>query len=111
MLFGKSPVENEKDVIRKMITLYCNNLHSPRGDLCVGCRELLEYAHRRLALCQFGNEKPTCEKCPVHCYRPDMRENVKKVMRYAGPRMILKHPLDAVRHIIKNRKGRQKISG
>lgn len=28
-----------------------------------------------------------------------MRERVKQVMRYAGPRMMLKHPLLALQHL------------
>ena len=63
------------------------------------CRELEEYACKRLSHCPFGEEKPTCRLCTVHCYKPQMKERMKKVMRYAGPRMLLYHPIAAVRHL------------
>lgn len=103
MSFRKRPIEQEKETIRKMVNLYCRHKHGSKQDPCGHCRELLAYAGKRLDLCKFGDRKPTCEKCPVHCYRPDMRERVREVMRYAGPRMILYHPLDALRHMMKNK--------
>lgn len=105
MAFRKSPIEREKDTIKKMVLLYCRDKHHGKQGLCGECREMLEYAWKRLEKCKFGADKPTCEKCPVHCYNPDMRERVKKVMRHAGPRMIFHHPLDAILHMIKNKKG------
>lgn len=44
-------------------------------------------------------KKTTCKKCPVHCYSPDMREKIRAVMRYSGPRMIFLHPFAAIRHL------------
>ena len=67
--------------------------------LCGECRELLEYSLARLDHCKFGNAKTKCHKCPVHCYRPDMRENIRTVMRFSGPRMLLYHPLEALRYL------------
>lgn len=57
----------------------------------------------RLDRCKFGNEKPTCKKCPIHCYKPDMREKMRAVMRWAGPRMMLYHPKEAIRHLIREK--------
>lgn len=68
--------------------------------LCPECSTLLDYALRRLDSCRFGNGKPSCRKCPVHCYRADMRERIRTVMRWAGPRMIFHHPLAATRHLL-----------
>ena len=67
--------------------------------LCGDCRELLEYSLARLDHCKFGNAKTKCHKCPVHCYRPDMREKIRTVMRFSGPRMLLYHPLEALRYL------------
>ena len=67
--------------------------------LCGECRELLEYSLARLEHCKFGNAKTKCHKCPVHCYRPDMREKIRTVMRFSGPRMLLYHPLEALRYL------------
>lgn len=45
-------------------------------------------------------KKPTCNKCPIHCYKPEPKEQMRLVMRYSGPRMLLKHPILAVRHLL-----------
>ena len=67
--------------------------------LCPQCQELLIYAHQRLERCKFGNEKPSCTRCPVHCYKPAMRQQIRQVMRYSGPRMLLHNPVLAIRHL------------
>ncbi len=85
--------------MRAMVRIYCRAHHG--GDkLCAECSELLEYAFCRLDRCPFGAEKPTCANCPIHCYKPAMRDRVKVVMRYAGPRMTLRHPILAAFHIL-----------
>ena len=76
----------------------CQVGHGGQG-LCGECRELLEYSLARLEHCKFGNAKTKCHKCPVHCYRPDMREKIRTVMRFSGPRMLLYHPLEALRYL------------
>lgn len=85
-----------------MIEIYCRARHG--GRLCAECEELYQYAVCRLDRCPFGADKPTCAQCPIHCYKPAMRERVKTVMRYAGPRMLLRHPLLAIWHLIDGRK-------
>ena len=80
-----------------MVTLHCRAEHGTSGELCDDCRALLDYAFGRLDRCFFGAEKPACGKCPVHCYKPAMRTKAQAVMRYAGPRMLYKHPLMALR--------------
>jgi superfamily II helicase len=94
--------EDEKVVVHKMIRLYCRSKHHTASGLCDECLALDRYAMKRLDHCRFGEEKPTCGSCPIHCYKPDMRERIKKVMRFAGPRMLLFHPLDAFSHLYKN---------
>jgi len=81
-----------------MVYIYCRDHHHPSGELCDECRQFLGYAGVRLERCRFGEEKPTCAKCPVHCYQRDRREQARVVMRYAGPRMIWEHPLMSLRH-------------
>ena len=76
----------------------CQVGHGGPG-LCGDCRELLEYSLARLEHCKFGNAKTKCHKCPVHCSRPDMREKIRTVMRFSGPRMLLYHPLEALRYL------------
>ncbi|WP_456436013.1 nitrous oxide-stimulated promoter family protein [Thermovibrio ammonificans] len=99
-----SVIEREKETIRRMVEIYCWRRHgSRRGELCPECEKLLDYAFKRLDLCPFGEEKPTCKKCPVHCYSPDMRRKVKEVMRFSGPRLLIYDPFGWLRHEIKER--------
>lgn len=86
-----------------MIQMYCRAKHGGRH-LCAACRALGEYAGGRLGRCPFGEDKPTCADCPVHCYAPAMRERVREVMRWAGPRMLWRHPILAVRHLLDGRR-------
>lgn len=97
-------LQRERTTIKKMIAIYCREQHGTVDGLCVDCAGLQAYAHQRLDKCIFGGEKPTCANCPVHCYKPEMREKVRVVMRYAGPRMLLRHPALALRHLLDGRK-------
>ena len=94
----------ELRTIAAMLRIACRDHHgdAPRDaqQLCEPCAALLEYARQRLAGCPFGPDKPTCTKCPVHCYGKRQREAVKEVMRHAGPRMLTRHPWLAVAHIL-----------
>jgi predicted amidophosphoribosyltransferase len=97
-MFGHNRMDRERATIEIMIALYCHGQHKMRK-LCPECQELLEYARERLARCPFQAGKTTCGRCRVHCYRHEMREKVKAVMRYSGPRMIYKHPLLVLQHL------------
>lgn len=92
-------IEQEQSTVALMIRIYCRNMEH-NEELCADCRALLEYARMRLSKCPFGEKKTSCRKCAVHCYRPDMKDRIKVVMRYSGPRMILHHPIAAIRHVI-----------
>ena len=93
--------KREKRMIREMITLYCNKQHkTKRGTRCPDCERLLAYAWQRIDHCPFIEEKTFCSKCKVHCYRPDMREKIRELMRWSGPRMIFHHPVMALRHLM-----------
>ena len=83
-----------------MIRLYCHGQHHNGDVLCDDCQALHDYAMARLERCPFQEAKPTCLKCPVHCYKPEMREQIRTVMRYAGPRMLFRHPVLAVLHLV-----------
>jgi hypothetical protein len=93
----------ELKTIEVMIDMYCAAHHggAPR---CADCNDLLEYAQRRLQRCVFGDAKPNCAKCVVHCYTKDMRERIRIVMRWAGPRMLLRHPILGTRHLLADHK-------
>jgi hypothetical protein len=93
-------ITREKETIRAMVGIYCRGNHTPTAgsELCDECRALLDYALARLDHCPNAMNKPPCAKCTVHCYKPSRREQIKAVMRYAGPRMLWEHPILAVRH-------------
>lgn len=95
--------EQEKDTIAYMITYYCKKNHHEK-ELCPKCLALLEYANKRIDLCPFMDTKTFCSACKVHCYKSDMREEIRKVMRYSGPRMLLHKPIMALRHVYIERK-------
>ena len=92
-------IEREQKTVAQMIRIYCRHREGNR-ELCPGCAALTAYALERLARCPFGENKTSCRKCTVHCYRPDMKEHIRSVMRYSGPRIIFYYPLAAIRHLV-----------
>ena len=87
-----------------MIRMYCRDKHPDESVPCGDCRELLDHALERLDRCPFQEGKTTCACCAVHCFNPAMREKIRAVMRYAGPRMTFRHPLLALRHLLDKRR-------
>jgi hypothetical protein len=94
----------ELKTIRAMLRIACHDRHGTADGLCAECEELADYAAKRLALCPYGADKPTCVNCRIHCYGPRQREQVRETMRYAGPRMMLRHPYLAVMHVVDGRR-------
>lgn len=108
----------EQQVVAKMIELYCIRKHGEgkkggkakagrnaqtsreKGSVCEDCQRLTEYAVARSERCPFMENKTFCSNCRVHCYKPEMREKIRKVMRFSGPRMLLYHPVMAIWHLI-----------
>ena len=93
----------EQRTLEAMMRLYCRHHHRAQP-LCAECSALARYSQRRLERCVFGDEKPTCANCLVHCYKDEMREKMRAMMRWAGPRMLLRHPLLAVLHKVDGRR-------
>lgn len=83
-----------------MIDMYCKVQHADLATPCEECRSLKEYSNSRVDHCPFKNNKPVCSKCEVHCYKPEMRERIRQVMRYAGPRMMYTHPVLGILHFL-----------
>jgi hypothetical protein len=92
----------ELETIEAMTRIYCADHHRAPHP-CAGCQALMTYASKRLAVCTYGEDKPVCAKCQIHCYGKAMREKVREVMRYSGPRMILRHPWLALMHVVDKR--------
>lgn len=89
----------ESRVVHEMIALYCRGIHhTAKGSLCPECEALDAYAQKRIARCPFMETKTFCSQCRIHCYVPDMREKVREVMRYSGPRILFRHPVMCVHH-------------
>lgn len=102
--------EKEKAMVSEMIALYCRKKHkTKRGQLCTQCAELTEYARQRSEKCPFMENKTFCSNCKVHCYKPDMREKIRAVMRFSGPRMIFSHPITAISHVVETKKEKKRI--
>ena len=96
---------DEKMLVSEMIALYCcKQHHTLRGSLCPECQQLHDYALARIEHCPFMETKTFCSACKTHCYKPQMREAIRQVMRWSGPRMIFHHPVLAIRHLIETKK-------
>jgi hypothetical protein len=92
--------ERERRTVLAMIRIYCQGHHGNASQLCAECAGLWNYVQVRLDRCPFQEDKPTCAKCPIHCYQPARRQQIQAVMRYAGPRMLRQHPVLALRHLL-----------
>ena len=111
--------KHEKEVVTQMIEIYCRgNHHEKRDDwgaancrnprfgpeghykLCPECAALAEYSCMRTQVCPRTAIKTFCKNCPVHCYAEEQNAQIKRVMRYAGPRIMLTHPVDGVYHCL-----------
>ena len=104
----ESKREMEKRIVGEMIKLYCRKNHKGK-ELCDECKALKEYAEMRSDKCPFMETKTFCSNCKVHCYKADMREKIRQVMRFSGPRMIMYHPILAVSHLIESKKEKRKL--
>ena len=105
----QSKREKEKEIVTLMISLYCKKNHHSKK-LCPDCRELAEYTCLRTDKCPFMESKTFCVNCRVHCYKPSMRERIRQVMRFSGPRMIFHHPILAIRHLIEQNRERKDVA-
>ncbi len=90
----------EEKTVQTMIRVYCCDKHETKDSLCPECAELMAYAKARLANCPFQEAKTPCAKCQVHCYKPIMRDKVREIIRYSGPRMARRHPVLAFLHVM-----------
>jgi hypothetical protein len=93
-------IKRERKTISVMISMYCRSRHGgKRAGLCPECSAVEAYAAERIDSCPFLTDKPTCVKCPVHCYKPEKREQVRDIMRFSGPRMLASHPILTFFHV------------
>jgi predicted amidophosphoribosyltransferase len=97
-------LRRELETVHAMIMLTCRDLHGTKKGLCDECDELWRYARDRVERCPLLPDKPTCRNCETHCFKPSRREQIRAVMRHAGPRMAWHHPVLTVLHLIDGRK-------
>ncbi len=102
MILPTPRLQREFRTLGHMVDIYCRDHRHARTpeSTCTECQDLLAYAGRRLEKCPYGDHKPTCARCPIHCYKPAKREIARIVMRYAGPRMALRHPWLSLQHVL-----------
>jgi hypothetical protein len=99
-------MKQEIETAARMIEIFCRDHHGRKEGLCRQCCELLDEVKKRLEKCPFKEDKPQCFQCAIHCYPPTLREGIRAVMKYAGPRMIFRHPMLTMRHYL-NKKTRE----
>ena len=99
--------EREKETVSLMISIYCRKNHGSKK-LCPECAALDAYARARSDNCPYMETKTFCSNCQVHCYKPDMREQIRAVMRFSGPRMLFHRPITAIRHVIEMKKEKKR---
>lgn len=61
--------------------------------LCGECTKLLMHSWIKRTTCPF-DPKPACKHCPSHCYHPEYRRQIRRVMRDSGRRLVLHGRLD-----------------
>ena len=102
--------KKEKYIVSQMIEIYCHGKHKTKGSLCEKCQELTQYTAQRVDKCPMMETKTFCSNCKIHCYKPEMREQIRSVMRYSGPRILFYHPVMAVRHVIESKKEQKRLA-
>ncbi|HCM89632.1 MULTISPECIES: nitrous oxide-stimulated promoter family protein [Vagococcus] len=89
----------EKKTVKAMIEIYYKRYQDETHQ--IEKDDVESYAMARLNYCRFGEEKPTCKVCPVHCYKKSYKDKMQQIMRYSGPRMLIYHPVMSVEHFMK----------
>ncbi len=97
-------MRREIETVDAIIKLYCDKNHEQSKGLCDQCQEVRNYAIGKIENCPYQPNKPICKSCTTHCYEPAMREEIRKIMRFSGPKLIWRHPILTIRHMMNKRK-------
>lgn len=102
--------ERKHEIAEKMIMTYCHGQNHERNheDLCDDCRELRDYSLARTERCPHVSKTLFCVNCPTPCYKPDMKERMRLMMKYSGPRFFFRHPIIVLDHVLYDFKTRKK---
>ena len=105
-----SVLQRENLTLAHMMAIYCRGQRHQGSGICGGCSSLLRYARERIEGCPYhGSEKPACGLCRTNCFTTEMRRHFLLVMRFAGPRMMLRHPVLSAVHLwdaVRGRRGK-----
>ena len=93
-------IAKDVETIRIMTEIFCHAHHDTKEGMCPECEDFYLYAVKRLACCPFGEKKPVCGSCKIHCFGNVYKEKAKEIMAFSGPRLILKHPYLSFRHLV-----------
>lgn len=103
-------IKQDERTVMAMARIYCRghqHICEPGKLLCVDCKQTIEYANERTRRCP-QKRKGTCDTCTIQCYKPAMREKIRAIMAYSGPRMMFHHPLMALQHLNRKKKRGQR---
>lgn len=103
-------IYKEKEVVDLMIDIYYKKKIKKDISKRAEKEDLKKYCAYRLSLCPFKDKKTFCSNCKIHCYDKVHKELIKEVMRYSGPRMLLYHPIIAIKHVIESKKNKKMIN-
>lgn len=105
-------------MVARMTEIFCRSQHNDRerapfapsgriaelvegGEvvLCPECAKLLSYSLSMRVICPY-DPKPSCRKCPTHCYRAGHRERIREVMRFSGWWLVRHGRIDLLRRML-----------
>jgi len=93
-------IKREQRTITHMISIYCHGQGHAVSGMCADCGSILRYAEERISSCPYrGSPKPACGLCRTNCFTPEMQRRFAQIMRYAGPKMLVRHPLLTLVHV------------
>ncbi len=93
--------EKHRDAARKPFRIQDEDLAARLAGLalCPECSRLLTHGVAKLSQCPY-DPKPSCKKCPTHCYAPGYRARVREVMRFSGTYLVKRGRLDLLLHLL-----------
>jgi predicted amidophosphoribosyltransferase len=89
-------IDRERHALTAQLHIYCRARHGAGQKLCSACADRQHYIAERMERCELRAAKPTCTTCAFRCYAPPQQVKLRAILRYAGPRLLRKHPLLAL---------------
>jgi hypothetical protein len=99
-------------ILMDFLQVYCEKKHESKSkntwtqqeletsiELCEECETTMKYSAKRLKYCPL-TPKPACKNCEIHCYAPEQRHKIRKIMRYSGIQLIKKGRVRYILHYL-----------